>query len=73
MAGVSLEHVTRTFRTKKVEIRAVALHAVEVLCRALQHAGVAAHARDLDTFLWNRGAAEPYKAIARHRTRCVFY
>ena len=57
----------------EVEIRAVALHAVEVLCRALQHAGVAAHARDLDTFLWNRGAAAPYKAIARHRTRCVFY
>jgi hypothetical protein len=27
----------------------------------------------LDTVLWNRGAAERYKAVARHRTRTVAY
>ena len=39
----------------EVEIRAVGLHAVELLVAALRTRGVPAHARDLDTFLWNRG------------------
>lgn len=57
----------------EVEIRAVSLHAVELLSEALRAAGTHAHARDLDTFLWNRGAASIYKAAPRHRTRCVYY
>ena len=28
---------------------------------------------DLDYLLWNRGQAERYKAIPRHRARGVFY
>ncbi len=57
----------------EVEIRAVSLHAVELLSATLRAAGTAAHARDLDTFLWNRGAGTVYKNAPRHRTRCVYY
>lgn len=50
------------------EIRACALHACELLAERL---GIAPRA--LDTWLWNRGQGEAYKARPRHRTRTVFY
>jgi hypothetical protein len=50
------------------EIRACALHACELLAA---HLGIAP--RSLDTWLWNRGQGEAYKARPRHRTRTVFY
>jgi hypothetical protein len=50
------------------EIRACGLHACELIAARL---GVAP--RTLDTWLWNRGQAPRYKAIPRHRARCVFY
>lgn len=58
---------------EEVEIRAVALHAVERMVNALRSAGVATSARELDFLLWNRGGGAVYKAQARHRTRTVFY
>ena len=59
---------------EEIEIRATALHAVELL---KQHLHAAGH-RDitsmaLDYLLWNRGQAARYKAIPRHRARGVFY
>jgi len=54
---------------EEVEIRAVALHAVEQLAARLP--GV--NARNLDVYLWNRGQEPAYKALPRHRTRTVFY
>lgn len=57
----------------EVEIRAVGLHAVELITAALRESGVDVHPRHVDTFLWNRGAGPRYKAIPRHRTRCVYY
>ena len=54
---------------EEVEIRAVALHAVEQLSALLPGAS----ARDLDVYLWNRGQGAAYKAVPRHRTRTVFY
>lgn len=54
---------------EEVEIRAVALHAVELLAERLP--GVTP--RDLDVYLWNRGQGAAYKAAPRHRTRTVFY
>ena len=54
---------------EEVEIRAVALHAVELLAEKLP--GVTP--RDLDVYLWNRGQGAAYKAAPRHRTRTVFY
>jgi Potential Queuosine, Q, salvage protein family len=50
------------------EIRACAVHACELLSERL---GVPP--RVLDNWLWNRGQAAPYKAVPRHRCRCVFY
>ena len=53
---------------EEVEIRAVALYAVE---RLSEISGV--RPRDLDVYLWNRGQGAAYKAVPRHRTRTVFY
>ncbi len=50
------------------EIRACALHAVELLTA---HANMTA--MQLDYVLWNRGQRPAYKAQPRHRTRTVFY
>jgi hypothetical protein len=50
------------------EIRACALHACELLSVQL-----AVPPRVLDNWLWNRGQGAAYKALPRHRTRCVFY
>jgi hypothetical protein len=59
---------------EEVEIRAAALHAVELLKQRL-HATGRTHitAMALDYLLWNRGQAARYKAIPRHRARGVFY
>jgi hypothetical protein len=57
----------------EVEIRAVALHAVELLVARLRAAGRDVSSGELDSWLWNRGAGEAYKSVPRHRTRCVYY
>jgi len=58
---------------EEVEIRACALHAVELIAAALRHRGVPVTAMQLDYILWNRGQRPAYKARPRHRTRTVFY
>jgi Potential Queuosine, Q, salvage protein family len=58
---------------EEVEIRAVAVHAVEGIVAKLCASGVPATARELDYLLWNRGQGASYKAHPRHRTRTVFY
>ena len=50
------------------EIRACAVHACEQL-----GARLAVAPRVLDNWLWNRGQSAAYKALPRHRCRCVFY
>lgn len=57
----------------EVEIRAVALHAVEVLVQRLHASGRTTTSGQLDSWLWNRGAGDAYKSVPRHRTRCVYY
>ena len=58
---------------EEVEIRAVAVHAVERIAAELGALGTPATARILDYHLWNRGQQPEYKARPRHRTRTVFY
>ncbi len=59
---------------EEIEIRAAALHAVELLKRHLHEAGHAhITSMALDYLLWNRGQHPRYKAIPRHRARGVFY
>jgi hypothetical protein len=53
----------------EVEIRACAVHAVELLVAA----GAAASAAELDQLLWQRGRRPRYKATPRHRSRCTAY
>ena len=57
----------------EVEIRACAVHAVELIKREMAAAGQPITSPALDNFLWNRGQQPAYKAKPRHRTRCVYY
>jgi hypothetical protein len=57
----------------EIEIRAVAVHAVERLVAVLREGGSAVTAQQLDILLWSRGQEAHYKALPRHRTRTVFY
>jgi hypothetical protein len=65
-AGTLLEHGS----PEEVEIRACALHAVELLVAAHPEATTAAA---LDWVLWTRGAAPRYKAHPRHRAPTTAY
>jgi hypothetical protein len=58
---------------EEVEIRAVALHAVELAVGGLRARGVDASAQRLDYLLWHRGQRPEIKAHPRHRTRCPYY
>lgn len=57
----------------EIEIRAVALDAVERLVAILRDQGQAVLAMDVDNLLWYRGGEAIYKVQPRHRTRTVFY
>jgi hypothetical protein len=59
---------------QEVEIRACAVHAVELLVAAASES-VPAHptAAQIDEILWNRGQAPEYKAVPRHRSRSTAY
>lgn len=57
----------------EVEIRACAVHAVELIRQQIRESGRKVTSSQLDNFLWNRGHLPQYKAIPRHRTRSVFY
>jgi hypothetical protein len=54
---------------EEVELRACAVHAVELLVAA--HGATTATA--VDNALWHRGAGARYKAVPRHRARCTAY
>ncbi len=58
---------------EEIEIRACALHAVELIKSALNASGHAVTAMALDFLLWNRGQNPSYKCIPRHRCRTVSY
>jgi hypothetical protein len=58
---------------EEVEIRAVALHAVERCRAACARRGVHRSAHQLDFVLWNRGQKPEIKAQPRHRTRTPCY
>ena len=58
---------------EEIEIRACAVHAVELLKKELNRIGYDVKSLELDYLLWNRGQQPYYKARPRHRTRTVFY
>lgn len=58
---------------EEVEIRAVAVHAVERLAAECAARGFEIRPARLDGLLWTRGQAPEIKAVPRHRTRCTYY
>jgi Potential Queuosine, Q, salvage protein family len=55
--------------SEEVEIRACAVHAVELLAVARPGSCAA----EIDQLLWDRGGRPRYKAVPRHRSRCTAY
>jgi hypothetical protein len=64
-AGQLIEHGS----PEEVEIRACAVHAVELIVDAHGQTNAAA----IDELLWQRGQQPSYKARPRHRSRCSAY
>lgn len=59
---------------EEVEIRACAVHAVELMAESLRRTERPLQPREIDFLLWNRGQLPFYKkGKPRHRSRSVFY
>jgi len=73
-ARIDGEKLIQAGSPEEIEIRASAVHAMELLTEQLRRSGHGVSARDLDYLLWNRGQQSHYKGIRpRHRTRTVYY
>lgn len=72
-ARVDSEEPIAAGSPEEVEIRACALHAVELLVAVIRERGHDVNAMRLDYLLWNRGQGTRYKSRPRHRTRTVYY
>jgi hypothetical protein len=72
-ARIDAEELVAAGSPEEVEIRAVALHAVECMVGHLDRHGRAIPAQRIDYALWNRGQRPEMKAYPRHRTRSVYY
>jgi hypothetical protein len=58
---------------EEIEIRACAVHAVELMVEELNRSGKNVNSLMLDQFLWNRGQLRRFRNQPRHRTRTVYY
>lgn len=70
---IDAEELIESGSKEEIEIRAAAVHTVELIVEELRNLGHRVSAIKLDYFLWNRGQQPQYKACPRHRTRTVFY
>jgi hypothetical protein len=70
---IDAEELIPSGSAEEVEIRGVALHAVERLAGSCARRGWRAPPRRLDHLLWSRGQSPRVKARPRHRTRCPYY
>jgi len=73
LARIDAEQLIPAGSPEEIEIRAVALHAVERIVDLLARDGLETTAQRVDQLLWNRGQSPAIKARPRHRTRSVFY
>ncbi len=69
VARIEQEELIEHGSPEEVEIRACALHAVELIVAA--RGGTCA--AEVDQVLWLRGQEPRYKAVPRHRSRCTAY
>ncbi len=73
-AKIDSKHLIPSMSTEEIEIRACAVHAVELIAKELRKSGHDVTSLGLDYLLWNRGQQPYFKKIKpRHRTRTVFY
>ena len=75
-ARIDREELIEHGSPEEVEIRACAVHAVELIVAAqpaAQPGARRATAAEVDQFLWRRGQEPRYKASPRHRSRCTAY
>lgn len=72
-ARIDAEELIPAGTDEEIEIRACAVHAVELMVAELRRLGHKVSALKLDYLLWNRGQQPQYKALPRHRTRTIFY
>jgi Queuosine salvage protein len=73
LARIQAEEAIGAGAPEEIEIRACALHAVELLKAEVTRRGERVTSTQLDYYLWNRGQSPPYKAQPRHRARSVYY
>jgi Queuosine salvage protein len=71
VARIEREELIEHDSPEEIEIRACAVHAVELLTAAAGHDQVTA--AEIDQMLWHRGQQRRYKASPRHRSRCTAY
>lgn len=69
VARIDLEELIIHDSPEEIEIRACAVHAVELIVAARP----GSHAAEIDQLLWDRGGGARYKASPRHRCRCTAY
>ncbi|MCP3987179.1 MAG: hypothetical protein GY723_22560 [bacterium] len=72
-ATIEREEEIRHDGEAEIEIRAVALHAVEQIVASCHRRGWKVNAGYVDNLLWTRGQSPEIKARPRHRSRCTFY
>jgi hypothetical protein len=74
LARIEAEELLEHDSPEEVEIRAVAVHAVELVVAELHALGVDdATAGQVDMALWHRGGRPEAKAVPRHRCRTTAY
>ena len=71
VARIDREELIEHGSAEEVEIRACAVHAVELLVAASAESRLSA--AEVDQLLWQRGQRPHYKASPRHRSRCTAY
>ncbi|HEX3801339.1 MAG TPA: queuosine salvage family protein [Solirubrobacteraceae bacterium] len=74
VARIEREELIEHGSAEEIEIRACAVHAVELIVAAASEMGPAhPNAAQIDEILWNRGQTPEYKAVPRHRSRSTAY
>ncbi|NIA03700.1 MAG: hypothetical protein GWP12_04150 [Nitrospirae bacterium] len=73
LARIEREELIPAGSEEEVEIRACAVHAIELMLEAIAETGNHSTAQQLDNVLWNKGQGTNYKALPRHRTRTPYY
>jgi hypothetical protein len=82
VARIEAEQLIEHGSPEEVEIRACAVHAVELIVCAVRDAArrdasgaedSRASAGQIDELLWQRGQGRHYKSTPRHRSRCTAY